>query len=227
MNFRTLPRLLMVLSTVVTVVSISGCVAPVAYCMAKYNEAICGKGDPEWGAGTDIPFYGTEFQSRFKRFGLTSWHIAVDSVIASGGPGHAIFQNKQPDFKWQMKYRVEGDARVALAVRAENEVNITTSNAYLITLADGADNSTVGSVSGLTKPEIAPGTGWGQQEVQIIVSGSRLVVSVNGKVISDSVINRTADGFIAVTFHPGASGAGRFHLLEARRRWCSRANPCL
>jgi hypothetical protein len=195
--------------------------------MAKSNETICGKSDPEWGAGTEIPFYGTEFQSRFKRFGSTSWNIAVDTVIASGGPGHVTLQHKQPDFKWQMKYRVEGDARVALAVRAENEANITASNAYLITLADGANNSTVGSIAGLAKSETTPSTGWVYQELQVVVSGSRLVVSVNGKITSDSVVNRTANGFIAVTFHPGVSGAGRFYLMEARKRWCSRENPCL
>jgi hypothetical protein len=161
MIFRTLRRSLMVAISAVTIASTSGCTAWVGYCMAKSNEIICGKSDPEWGGGTDIDLYKSAFQNRFKQFGSTTWTVAADTVIASGGAGHLTMEHKQPDFKLQMKYRVEGDARAALAVRAESEESVTASNAYLITLADGADSSTVGSVAGLAKSTTAAGKGWG------------------------------------------------------------------
>jgi hypothetical protein len=227
MTHQTFRRLACTLLLAVTFASINGCVAWAGYCLATSSDLVCPKGDPEWGAGTDIPLYKSDFSHYFKQHGSTTWTTATDTVTAGGAPGHLTLQHKQPDFKLQMKFRVTGDARAALAVRAENAANITPSNAYLVTLADGADGSTVGSVAGLPKPTAAAAKGWSNQAVEVIASGPRLVVSVNGKKVTDAVVDRTADGFIAVTFHPGASGAGELQLIEIRRRSCHPKSPCL
>ena len=224
---RTLRQCLVAVVSATTIASTSGCTAWVGYCMAKADQTICGNSDTEWGAGTDIRLNRSELHSRFKQFGLTTWTVPVDTVIASGGAGHLTMKHKQYDFKLQMKYRVEGDARVALAVRAETEEDVTVSNAYLITLADGGDGSTIGSVGGLPKSVTTAGKSWGNQDVEVILSGSRLMVGINGKTITDSVVDRSSDGYIALTFHPGVSGSGQLHLLEIRKRWCHRDNPCL
>jgi hypothetical protein len=227
---RNLQRLLVVALAAVATALTSGCTAWVGYCMTTYNSTICDKADPEWGAGTDIDFYGSNFRARFNQFGSTQWVVIRDTVTASGDEGHITLKHKRPDFKLQMKYRVEGDARAALAVRAENEAKVIAANAYQITLVPGADGSPAGSVVGLSQPTTQPTTAanksWGTQEVEVILSGTRLVVSVNGKIITDAVATRTADGYIAVAFHPGMSGTGRLHLLSIRQRSCHPVNPC-
>jgi hypothetical protein len=155
----------------------------------------------------------------FQEYGSAKWTFDGGAIVSSGGVGHVAIRHKQPDFKLLMKYRVQGDARVAVAVRAANPEIITAQNDYEILLAGGPNDTAVGSITGFPLSSPAVLSASGTNVVEVVAKGTRVSVMINGTTTTDLQVDRTSDGYIAFTFQPGADGRGKLAVYEIRRRW--------
>lgn len=232
MPVASIARGVLLLAMVCGAATISGCQLAVGYCLSSYSS-LCPRNTSEWGPGTDVGYSEGVFKAYFQEFRSTRWTFDKSTVVASGGFGHVATKYKQPDFKLQVQYRVQDGARAAIVVRAADQQTITERNAYEILIAGGGNDAAVGSITGFPSSSRAVLSNWGINLVEIIVEGPRVSVMINGTVTTDLEVDRTSDGYIALTFQPGAGGHGKLVLYKIRKRWLrigeraaiSRASP--
>jgi hypothetical protein len=197
-------------------VSTSGCALWVGYCMATSGPS-CGKGDPEWGAGTTLIEGRSLFVGYFDEVGVATWRFDNDVLIASAGRGHVVTRFADADVVLRLTFAVADGARAALVVRATDPAVITPRNAIVIPLSRGTGvdaNVPIGGVGSAlqTVPPI------GRVSVlDVIAKGPRIVVKLDGTTV-ETIVEPATNGRIALTFEPAADGRGTLAVYRLQRR---------